>query len=121
MQIPGSPLNPYQLPAPKQGSGARTSGEQRYVQEQAATQSRATGNERQGRVTQERPVQGTKQTDYTEVLRQSRGSTTERFRNVTPPATESLSARRAVDAYQSTANDPEGMGIELMPRVDSYA
>jgi hypothetical protein len=121
MEISGNRLNPYQLPSPDQRVSGRASSAQGFLREQIAADKHAAGSNPQDQVTQERAVQSKGGADYVEILQRSRaGQSRESFRRVTAPATESLGVRRALDAYQSTANDLEGSGIELLPRVDRY-
>lgn len=121
MEISGNRLNSYLLPSPDQRGTGRTPGDQGFLREQIAADKRTAGNNPQEQVTQERAVQSKGGADYVELLQRSRaGQSRESFRRVTAPAPESLGVRRALDAYQSTANDLEGNGIDLLPRVDRY-
>lgn len=123
MEISGNRLNPYQLPAPDRGNGGRSPAEERFAQEQAAAEKRATGASREEQLTREKAVQSKGGADYAELLQRSRGYQSRDnhgYRRVTSAAPESLGVQRALDAYRSTANDLEGSGVELLPRVDRY-
>lgn len=121
MEISGNRLTPFQLPSPEQRGSGRASADQGFLREQIAADKRASASNPQEQVTREQAVQNKSGADYTELLQASTsGQSRQNYRPVTPPSPESAGVRRALDAYRSTANDLEGNGIELMPRVDRY-
>ena len=121
MEISGNLRNPYLLSSQSQTGSDRASVDQGFLREQIAADKRTSGSDPREQLTRDQAVQSKEGANYTEVVQRTLiGQARENIRRVTPSAQASLGVRRALDAYQSTANDLEGRGVDLLPRVDRY-